>query len=58
MGGTKNGWFTMESANTMDDLVVPPFQETSIYIKMPFGSFGETAETDPTQERKATVKLS
>ena len=29
MGGPQNGWFIVENRIKMDDLVVPPFQETS-----------------------------
>ena len=31
MGVPQNGWFTLEHAIKMDDLGVPPFQETSTY---------------------------
>ena len=30
MGVPKNGWFIVENHNKMDDLGLPPFQETSI----------------------------
>ena len=32
MGISKNGWFVRENAIKMDDLGVPLFQETTIYI--------------------------
>ena len=31
MGISKNGWFVRENAIKMDDLRVPPFQETFMY---------------------------
>ena len=35
MGVPQNGWFTLEHAIKMDDLGVPPFQETSTYSILP-----------------------
>ena len=32
IGVSQNGWFTMENLIKMDDLRVPPFSETSMYI--------------------------
>ena len=34
MGDPQNGWFIMENLVKMDDLGVPPFRETFIWLQM------------------------